>query len=155
MWMVLGRKEALGVAWVLQQASHLGALLLSISYPHIAIVPSKQKLKQSNKLLNGTIQQAIKWALEHNYNVVYVLSDCFNAIMRIGGMIECHYHDTFLIHNLREEIAKLSFCARLPSEPTFLPSMLLLFLFHTRTLVVDMLCISWRCLFILFFSTGL
>lgn len=108
--MVLGRKEALGVAWVLQQASHLGALLLSISYPHIAIVPSKQKLKQSNKLLNGTIQQAIKWALEHNYNVVYVLSDCFNAIMRIGGMIECHYHDTFLIHNLREEIAKLSFC---------------------------------------------
>lgn len=54
--------------------------------------------------------EAIKWALLHNYNMVYIYSDCFNAIMQIAGKTECHFHDIFLLRKIAEKISKLSFC---------------------------------------------
>lgn len=78
------------------------------SLPNGSLIAQHSISTYSNSALQveiQAIQQAITWALKHNYNVVYILSDCFNAIM-----IECHHHDAFLIHNLREEIAKLSYC---------------------------------------------
>ncbi|XP_058192189.1 uncharacterized protein LOC131309596 [Rhododendron vialii] len=53
---------------------------------------------------------AVTWALHHHFNVIFLYSDCLNAILQLAGRSEPHYADVFLLHNLRQELSKLDFC---------------------------------------------
>lgn len=54
--------------------------------------------------------ETVKWVISHNYNMVCIFSDCFNAIMQIVEKAEYHFHDTFLVRNMAAEVSKLPFC---------------------------------------------
>lgn len=65
MWMVLGKRVAIGVTLVSRLATPIEFLLRSKPYLHIL-----RHLIQTDEI--QACYEAIRWALIHNYNMVYV-----------------------------------------------------------------------------------
>ena len=63
-----------------------------------------------SKLKLGAILLAIKWAIHNHYNVVYLYSDCLNAILQIRSCSDGHFADKSLLQTLSDDLSQLSFC---------------------------------------------
>lgn len=55
---------------------------------------------------------AVNWTLHYNFNVAFIFTDCFNAVMQLVGLAgktQLHYADSFLLRNLHHQLSKLAF----------------------------------------------
>lgn len=86
----------------LHATRHDGTLIQQCSVSCCSSTPLQSELM--------AILLAVKWALLHNFNVVFLCSDCLTAIMLVAGCSESHHEDKFWLHNLGRELSKLAFC---------------------------------------------